>query len=84
MATRPNVIRVPKASGKSFNPHRLVKGNALLLNQLKHLRTRESEIPVEQRTAIDLDSMTEGQAADYIRKMMALLHPQASHGGKTK
>jgi hypothetical protein len=84
MATTSNVIRVPKPSGKSFNPHRLVKGNALLLNQLKHLHGRESEIPPGQRTAIDFDKMTEGQAADYIRKMMTVLHPQALHGGKTK
>jgi hypothetical protein len=85
MATTPNVIRVPKPSGKSFNPNRPLEGNLLLRNQVEHFRKRELELPAEQHTGIDLKKVkTEGQAAEYIRKLMTVLHPQAQHGGKTK
>ncbi len=84
MASPSNVIRIPKPSRSSFNPDRLVAGNTLLLNQLKHAHIRELELPPEQRTGIDFESIkTEGQAAAYMRKLMTILHPQAmASGGK--
>lgn len=82
MASPSNVIRVPKPSSGSFHPERLVEKNTLLLNQLKHFRIREQELPPDRQTGIDFDSVkTEGQAAEYIRKLMAILHPRAAGSG---
>lgn len=84
MASPSNVIQVPKPSADSFNPQRLVAKNTLVWNQLRHVHIREQELPPERRTGIDFHSIkTEGQAADYIRRVMAILHPQAmGTGGK--
>jgi len=82
MANVSNVVRVPKPSSSSFNPERLVAKNTLLLNQLKHFRIREQELPSELQTGIDFESIkTEGQAANYIRKLMSVFHPQTFRSG---
>ena len=82
MASPSNVIQVPKPAPGSFNPDRLVAKNTLLLNQLKHFHIREQELPPDRRTGIDFNSIkTEGQAADYIRRLMAILHPQSVGSG---
>lgn len=84
MEIGPNLIRVPKPARTSFHPERLIERNFLLVNQLKHFRKRELDLPPDQRTGIDFEKVkTEGEAAEYIRKLMTILHPQALHAGKT-
>jgi hypothetical protein len=82
MATQSNVIRVPKPSKASFNPHRLLAKNLLLVNQVNHFHKLEMQLPPEKRTGVDFASIqTEGQAGEYIRKMTMILHPQAAKSG---
>jgi hypothetical protein len=79
MATPSNVIRVPKPARSSYNPNRLLAKNTLLLNQVKHFHEIEQKLPRGQQTGVNFDSIkTEGQASEYIRKMTAILHPQAA------
>lgn len=82
MASPSTLIRVPRPAAGSFQPNRLVAKNTLLVNQLKHFHIREMELPPDRRTGMDFNSIkTEGQAAEYIRKLMAILHPQAIGSG---
>jgi hypothetical protein len=47
----------------------------LLQNHVKHFREPEKDLPPDQQTGIPLDSITtEGQAAEYIRRMTMKLH----------
>jgi hypothetical protein len=56
--------------------------NSLLQNQVKHLQALEKQLPAEKQTGTDPASITtEGRAADYIRKMTHVLHPQAAKSG---
>jgi hypothetical protein len=69
MAEHP-VIRVPKPARSSYQPHRPLSKNTLLQNQVKHFRELEKDLPPEHQTGIPLESIeTEGQAAEYIRRM---------------
>jgi hypothetical protein len=73
------VIRVPKPSKTAFNPDRLLAKNTLLVNQVESFHKHELGLPPDQRTGVDFASiLTEGQASDYIRKMTAIMHPQAA------
>jgi hypothetical protein len=82
MATPSNAILVPKPSKTSYNPNRLLEKNTLLLNQLKHFREAEKKLPAEKQTGIEISSLkTEAQAADYLRKVTAILHPQVFKAG---
>ena len=58
------IIEVPRPAQGSFNPYRPLIKNTLLLHQVKHFQE------------IERASMTESQAAEYIRRMTAQLHPQ--------
>ena len=69
-----NVIRVPKPAKKSFNPHRLLEGNALLRNQVEHFKHLELKLPEKKRTGTDHEAIkTEAHAAEYIRKITTIL-----------
>ncbi len=82
MASSSNVVRVPKPAKSSFNPNRLLEKNLLLKNQVEHFHRLELELAPEKRTGVDFGSLkTEGQAAEYIRKMTEILHPQAARSG---
>jgi hypothetical protein len=82
MATPSNVIRIPKPSRSSFNMERPLAKNSLLQNQVKRLLEHEKTLPPEKQTGTDPESITtEGRAAEYIRKMMAILHPQTAKSG---
>ena len=82
MATPSNVIRIPKPSRSSFNMERPLAKNSLLMNQVKHLLELEKTFPQEKRTGTDPKSITtEGRAAEYIRKMTAILHPKVAKSG---
>ena len=67
------VIVVPKPAGK-LNKDRPI--NTLLEHQVKRLREIEQRhIPAHQTgLAVDPSKMTEGEAAEYIRRMTAKLH----------
>jgi hypothetical protein len=72
---QPPVIRVPKPSRSSYQPHRLLSKNSLLQNHVKHFRELEKDLPPGQQTGMPIDSiLTEGQAAEYIRRMTVRLH----------
>jgi hypothetical protein len=82
MAAPSNVIRIPKPSSSSFNPERPLTQNSLLMNQVQHLIELEKSFPAVKQTGVDHKSITtEGRAAEYIRKMTDILHPQAARSG---
>ena len=82
MANLSNVVRIPKPSRGSFNMQRPLAKNSLLMNQVKHLLELEKTLPPEKRTGMDPKSITtEGSAAEYIRKMTAILHPKVAKSG---
>jgi len=82
MAHQTNIVRVPKPPKTAFNPHRPLAGNTLLLNQVKHFHDLEMKLAPAHRTGVDFAAIqTEGQAADYIRRMTAILHPQPAKAG---
>lgn len=85
MASPDNLIRVPKPRRESYNPDRPLDRNALLENQVKHFHHAEQKLPLEQRTGIDIKLIkTEGEAASYIRKVTAILHPHGAHVEKVR
>ena len=73
------MIDVPPVEKEAYNPDRPISG--LIQMQLIHLSTAERTLPPQQRTGINIATLhTEGQAAEYIRRVTAMLHP----AGKTK
>jgi hypothetical protein len=82
MATPSNAIHVPKPAKSSYNPIRLLEKNALLRNQVQHFREVEKLLPPEKQSGMDFASIkTEAHAAEYLRRLTAVLHPQ---GAKVK
>ena len=76
-------IRVPRPAKSAFNPKRLIARNALLVNQVNHLRALEMQLPPDKRTGVDFASIqTEGDASKYIRAMTQILHPRAAGSGR--
>ena len=68
------VIKVPKPPKSAFNKDRPV--SALLKNQILHLHEAELRFPARDQTNIYINNIkTEGQAAQYIRQVTAILHP---------
>jgi hypothetical protein len=83
MATRSNVIQVPKTDPGAFNPNRAA--GKLLKSQTTHLR--EALIKhlheVTAILAVDLGSLTnEGDVSEYIQKVTAILHPHGAPAAK--
>jgi len=77
------VIVVPKPPKGAFNAHRPV--SALLKNQILHMQEAEFRLPTRQQTNIYINKIkTEGQAAEYISKVTAKLHPQSAPGGTAR
>ncbi len=77
---QPPVIRVPKPARSSYQPHRPLSKNTLILNQVKHFRELEKDLPREHQSglfeSLIAEGATEGQAAEYIRHVTKkLLHP---------
>jgi hypothetical protein len=76
-AAAENVVVVPKPAKGSYNPKRPLAKNTLLQNQVDHFRRLEKNLPAAEQTGHDPQKIrTEGEAAEYLRKMTALLHPQ--------
>jgi len=81
MAPSGNHIRVPKPSSSSFNKHRPVSSNKLLENQVKHFHELEINLLKQLQTGIRFEEIrTEGDAAEYIKRMTAILHPHLAEG----
>jgi hypothetical protein len=71
------VTVVPKPPESAFNKDRPV--SALLKNQILHMQEAEFRLPARQQTNIYINKIrTEGEAAEYIGKVTARLHPQAT------
>ena len=72
-----NIVEVPQPAPGSYNPDRLLSKNTLLLHQVQHFQQVEQTLPEDRRSGHDPKSIvTEGHAAEYLRKMTAILHPQ--------
>jgi hypothetical protein len=72
---KPPVVRVPKAARSSYQPHRPLHKNVLLLNQVKHFREIEKDLPAKHQAGTPIESIqTEAQAAEYIRHITKKLH----------
>lgn len=85
MATPANIIPVPKPSRNAYNPNRALRGNALVLAQVRHFEEAEKHLPPELRTGIEIGSITtEGQAAEYIRKVTEAIHKSGGRTGKVQ
>jgi hypothetical protein len=75
MAKSVNVVRVPKPSGKGYNPNRPLDSNALIKAQVNHFAEAERHLPPELRTEIDPGKIrTEGEASAYIRRVTEAIH----------
>ena len=71
------VIKVPKPPQSAFDKNRPV--SALLRNQILHLHEVERRFPPSRHSGVYInDIKTEGEAAAYIRKVTARLHPQGA------
>jgi hypothetical protein len=71
------VIKVPKPSQSAFDKNRPV--SALLRNQILHLQEVERKFPPSRHSGIYINEIkTEGEAADYIRRVTAQLHPEGA------
>jgi hypothetical protein len=67
------MIDVPEVEKAAYNPDRPISG--LIQMQLIHLSTAEQTLPPGQRTGINISTLhSEGQAAEYIQKVTAMLH----------
>ncbi|MEP7352525.1 MAG: hypothetical protein ABI824_04770 [Acidobacteriota bacterium] len=76
-AKGPQRIVVPKPARGAYNPNRPLAGNQLLIDQIAHFRKVQRKVHPERFSGMAPEQIaTEGQAAEYIRKMSAILHPQ--------
>jgi hypothetical protein len=74
MAFSANEILVPEPAPSSFNPDRPLEYNTLLQYQVMYFREVEKQLPPEQQTGIDLDSIrTEGESSAYVGMLTATL-----------
>ncbi len=75
MATPAQIIRVPKPGRSAYNPKRPLRSNALVAAAVQHFAEGEKNLPAELRTGVDPASIaTEGEAAEYIRKVTEAIH----------
>jgi len=71
------VIPVPKPPKSAMKLNRPV--NTLLRNQLQHLQEAEFRLPLKLQTNVYINAIkTEGEAAEYIRRVTEALHQ--AHG----
>jgi hypothetical protein len=67
------IIDVPEVEKEAYNPDRPISG--LIQMQLIHLSTAEQTLSAKQRTGTNISMLhSEGQAAEYIQKVTAMLH----------
>ena len=71
------VIKVPRPPKSAFNKNRPV--SALLKNQILHLHEVEKKFPPAHHSGTYINAIkTEGEAAAYIQKVTARLHPEGA------
>ncbi len=71
------LIPVPKPPKSAMDRNRPV--SKLLRNQMEHLQRAEFRLPIKQQTNIYINAIkTEGEAADYIRRVTHAIHD--AHG----
>jgi hypothetical protein len=76
------IIDVPLVEKEAYNPDRPISG--LIQMQLIHLSTAEQTLPPGQRTGTNISTLhSEGQAAEYIQKVTAMLHKVGKAAKKT-
>jgi hypothetical protein len=76
-ADLPTMVEVPKPAAGSYDPTRPLSKNTLLQHQVRHFQLLEQTLPRDRRSGHDHRRIvTEGDAAEYLRKMTAMLHPQ--------
>jgi hypothetical protein len=67
------LIHVPRPPKSARDPQRQV--NALLQAQMQHLQDAELKLPLRQQTNIYVNAIkTEGEAAQYIRRVTEAIH----------
>jgi hypothetical protein len=77
------MIDVPEVDSEAYDPDRPISG--LIHAQLVHLSVAEQQLPRAKRTGINIAMLhTEGEAAAYIQKVTAMLHPQGADKIKNK
>jgi hypothetical protein len=82
-ALESNVVVVPRPAQDAYNPDRPLSKNSLLQYQVRHFQEVEKSLSTDQQTGHDPETiLTEGHAAEYLRKMTARLHPQARHAAR--
>lgn len=77
------VIRIPKPPRSAFNKNRPV--SSLLKTQILHLREAEKKFPPNYHSNIYINAIkTEGDAAEYIRRVTTTLHQLHREGAETR
>lgn len=77
------MIDVPEVEPEAYDPNRPISG--LIHAQLVYLSVAEQRLPPAKRTGINIAMLhTEGEAAAYIQKVTAMLHPQGAGKTQTK
>lgn len=83
MASPAQIIPVPKPGRSAYNPKRPLRSNALVAAAVQHFAEADKNLPTELQTGVEVDSIkTEGEAAEYIRKVTEAIHK--SGGRKVK
>jgi hypothetical protein len=76
------MIDVPEVEEEAYNHDRPI--SSLIHHQLIHLSAAEHCLPREKQTGINISRLhTEQQAAEYIQKVTALLHPEGAEKKKS-
>lgn len=71
------IIKVPRPPATAFDKARSV--SSLLRSHLQHMQKAEFQLPANMQTNVYINAIkTEGEAANYIRKVTERLH--AAHG----
>jgi hypothetical protein len=71
------MVEVPRPAEGSYDPTRPLSKNTFLRHQDRHFQLLEQTLPQHRRPGHDHQGIvTAGDAAEYLRKMTALLHPQ--------
>ena len=76
------IIDVPEVEAEAYDHDRPI--SSLVHNQLVHLSAAEHALPAAKQTGINISRLhTEREAAAYIQKVTALLHPLGGAKKKT-
>jgi hypothetical protein len=75
------MVAINPAPPESLQPEREL--SLLLQNEVQTYYKAEKQLPVDQRTNIDVSKIkTEGEASAYIQRVVSKLHPQAAQSAR--